>query len=110
MERMETFSVHKIDENLVISLNKLPGFGKLCTCALRHNEESKYIDVYYAGGFFKRQPDSETLARIKRHITTCAQNFADRRGMIGTITRINFTSAIRLEKENGRSDVLCCAD
>lgn len=100
MSTVETFTVHKLDENLVISLNHLPGFGKLCTCVLRCGSDSTYIDVYYAGGYFKRSPDSESLAKVKELIKARAQNYADKRGMTGCITRLNFTSAIRTEKEH----------
>lgn len=95
---METFHVQKIDSNLVVSMNKLPGFGKLGTVAIRTSDgENKLLDVYYAGGFFKRSVDAVTEKKIRTEIITIAQHYVDRRGIPGRVLRVNYTSAIRTE-------------
>jgi len=96
---MEVFTVHKVDDNLVVSMNKLPGFGKLGTCVLRYKGDNTLIDVYYAGGFYKRRMSAEAAKKVEDQITRLAKNYATKRGMEGTIVRINYTSIIRGEME-----------
>lgn len=95
---METFAVHKVDENLVVSTTKLPGFGKLGVVVVRTPEaESKIFELYYAGGFYNRFPDEEAKKRVNGEIIIIAQNYANRR-KLGRVLRINYTTVIR-EKE-----------
>lgn len=96
---METFAVHKVNDNLVVSMNKLPGFGKLGTCVLRYKGDNTLIEVYYAGGYYKRHQGAKALKEVEDQITRLAKNYATKRGMEGTIVRLNYTSIIRGEIE-----------
>jgi hypothetical protein len=95
---METFAVHKVDENLVVSTTKLPGFGKLGAVVVRTPDaETQIFELYYAGGFYNRCPDEATKKKVTDEIILIAQNYANRR-KLGRVLRINYTTVIR-EKE-----------
>lgn len=92
---METFAVHKVDENLLVSTSKLPGLGRMGTVVVRAPEGGNtYFDLYYAGGFYKRTTDPEVLRKVTDEIILIAQNYATRR-KLGRILRINYTKVIQ---------------
>jgi hypothetical protein len=98
---METFAVHKVDDNLVVSITKLPGFGKLGTATVCLGDKTKqYIELYYAGGFFKRNPDDAVMKKVTDQVVTIAQNYVNRRKIPGRVISVSFTSVLRPVKEH----------
>lgn len=98
---METFCVHKVDDNLVVSTTKLPGFGKLGTATICLGDKSKqFIELYYAGGFFKRNSDDVAMKRVTEKVVTIAQNYVNRRKIPGRVVGVTFTSVLRPVKEH----------
>lgn len=93
---METYNIHKVDENLVVSMVKLPGFGKLGSAVVCMSDKTKqYLDLYYAGGLFKRNPDDAVMKKVTESVVTIASNYVNRRKIAGRVVDISFTSVLR---------------
>lgn len=99
---MECYTVHKVHDNLLISLEKLPGFGKAGTVNFLSKGETLKFDVYYSGGFFKRCADATVYYNIQCKIMKLITNMTNRKQIPGHVVDITFTSAIRKDKEECR--------
>lgn len=95
---MEQFTVHKVHDNLLISLEKLPGFGKAGVVNFLSKGETLKFEVYYAGGFFKRCSDAAVYYNIQCKIMKLITNMTARKAIPGHVVDISFTSAIRKDK------------
>lgn len=83
--------VSVVDPNLAISLEPIPGFGKLGTVTLWTAQgDNEHIPVYYSGGFFKRESNLSKLPKITDEILLLA-NIDTRRKAL----RVNYVATIR---------------
>lgn len=94
---METVAVHVINDHLVVSLTKLPGFGKLGTCKVGTSDANVYVDIYYSGGFFKRTPEPHEVAELTQRLRKLSENRVAKTHKDVNVKRIFFTSTIRGE-------------
>lgn len=84
--------VSVVDENLAISLERVPGFGKLGTVSVRMAEgDNELIDVFYSGGFFKRLSSLEKIPSIEHEILLLASLVMPK----GRPLRVNYSVSIR---------------
>lgn len=96
---MESYTVHKVHDNLLISLEKLPGFGKAGAVNFLSKGEIIQFDIYYSGGFFKRCADNTVYYNIQCKIMKLVINMTNRKRIPGHVVDISFTNAIRKDKE-----------
>lgn len=90
---MDVFDVvvSVIDPNLAISLEPIPGFGKLGTVTLwREGKDNEHIPVYYSGGFFKRVSNLSNIPRIQKEILLLTNVYSKQKAL-----RINYVTSIR---------------
>lgn len=94
---MEGVTVHKLNENLVVSLYALPGFKTLGTCTVRDGsgERSGQVTVYYAGDFFTSPRPTEDFSKMHRAVMRLAQNYAIKTKIGVATTRLNLARAVR---------------
>lgn len=92
---MQAVTVHLVDEDLLISMKKLPGFKLLGTCSIRYKGDNQLEEVYYSGEFFKQPRAKADLRTVESQITKIAKNYATKRGIDGTVMRLNLSKHIR---------------
>lgn len=91
---MECFTVHTANDFLVLSMNSLPGFGKLCTAKINSNGTIVGMPVYFAGGFFKREYSPEDLAYVINDVRKLVLSRAQKRNISGHILELRFTTCL----------------
>lgn len=98
---MQGFSVHKLNEQLVVSLYPLPGFSKMGSCVVRDNTGTKsgLVTVYYTGSFFTQQESLADFEPVRKAVLKLAQNYAIKTGLGVATTRFNPTVALRERAE-----------
>ena len=94
---MEGVTVHKLNENLVVSLYELPGFKPLGTCTVRNKEGewSGQVSVYYVGDFFTLPRTTEEFTKMHRAVMRLSQNYAIKTKIGIVTTRLNLARAVR---------------
>lgn len=94
---MEGVTVHKLNENLVVSLYELPGFKQLGTCTVRDGsgDRSGAVTVYYVGNFFEASRPTDEFSKMHRAVMRLAQNYAIKTKIGVATTRLNLARAIR---------------
>lgn len=94
---MESFTVHKINEELTVALQPLPGFRNLGSCVVRDQEGKRagLIQVYFVGKYFNELRNAGDFNVVEKEIRTLAKNAAIKRDIGGQITRLNLSSVLR---------------
>lgn len=84
-------AVSVIHPNLAISMEPIPGFGKLGTVTLwREGKDNEHVPVYYSGGFFKRVSNLSNIPNIQNEILLMANVYSNKKAM-----RVNYVTSIR---------------
>jgi hypothetical protein len=94
---MEGVTVHKLSENLVVSVIPLPGFKILGTCVVRdeNGDKSGLVTIYYVGDFFASTRPAVEFTKMHREVMRLAQNYAIKTKLGVATTRLNLASANR---------------
>lgn len=94
---MEGFTVHKLNEKLVVSLYVLPGFRKLGSCVVRDSEGKKsgQVEVFYAGDFFFAPHEALEFEAVQKAVLKLAKNHAVKTKLGVATTRLNLSVALR---------------
>lgn len=93
---MEGITVHKLNENLVVSIYPLPGFRNMGSCVIRDGEGKKsgQVNIHYAGEFF-RELQGEEFEKVRKAVLKLAQNYAVKTKLGVASTRLTLSVALR---------------
>ena len=95
---MEGITVHKLNDQLTVSLHSLPGFRQLGNCVIRGEDGKKsgMVPVYFTGNFFQTKLENGEYSRVSKLIMRLAQNHAVRGNLGRFATRLNLATSIRV--------------
>lgn len=98
---MESVTVHRINEHLVVSLQELPGFSKLGSCMIRDENRAPIgkIVFYYTGECFKNGTYRKHAVEIDNQLWRLARNRAIRNGSSDRVCRVAYSTKVRIQLE-----------
>jgi hypothetical protein len=100
---MEALTIHKLNEELVVSLIELPGFRKLGTVTVKDEQglKSGSVTVYFAGDYFSTQLKEGEFDKVRNQVTKLVRNYAVKNGYGVSTGRMNLSLTLR-ERHNAR--------
>lgn len=100
---MEAITIHKLNEQLVVSLAELPGFRKLGSVVVKDEQglKSGAVTVYFAGDYFSTQLKEGEFDTTRNQITKLVRNYAVKNGYGVSTGRMNLSLTLR-ERHNAR--------
>lgn len=100
---MEAVTIHKLNEQLVVSLAELPGFRKLGSVVVKDEQglKSGAVTVYFAGDYFDQPLEEGEFDKTRNQITKLVRNYAVKNGYGVSTGRVNLSLTLR-ERNNAR--------
>ncbi len=94
---MEAVTVHKLNDDLTVSLTELPGFRKLGSVVIldENKERADKVNVYYVGGFFGERLDSSSFSMMRAKVLKLTHNHMLRNKLGNSTGRLNLSLVIR---------------
>ncbi|MNB61193.1 hypothetical protein D3C87_957930 [compost metagenome] len=100
---MEAVTIHKLNDNLVVSLTELPGFRKLGAVVVKDEQglKSGSVTVYFAGDYFDTQLEPGEFDTTRNQITKLVRNYAIKKEYGVSTGRFNLALTLR-ERNNAQ--------
>jgi len=104
---MEAITVHKLNENLVVTLRELPGFRKLGSVVVKDEQglKSGAVAVYFAGDYFDNQLEPGAFEVTRNQITKLVRNYAVKNNYGVSTGRFNLSLTLR-ERSNAKLEAV----